>query len=330
MALRANASPRAVTLLELLVVLAILAVLMALLLPAIQKVREAAARAQSSNNLRQMALAIHQCQSDHGLLPPGFGYFPGGPRAPTLGGGSSGYGNVFFHLLPFIEQNNLYRSSAEPGTGPLGLAGILYSPFGPQFPGIAVQPLKIYLNPSDPSSSSAGLVEGSQTLADGWGACGYAFNAQVFCRVEANGYFEGWWAAPRIPQTFSDGTSNTLMFTEKFAVCGQPGGLYSGASAWAEAPAEEATPVFSVSLFPSAGLPPDGVPSMGPRTHFQVRPLPYASDRCQYWLPQTARSDGIVAAFADGSVRNVAASVLPAAWWAACTPSSGDVVDVDW
>src|SRR6185437_1488101 len=105
----------------------IIAVLIGLLLPAVQKVREAAARAQSSNHLRQIALAVHQCQDQYGALPPGYGYFPGGPGDPTSQGGNTGLGNVFFHLLPLIEQANLYQSSAEPGNGPPPWPGVCYN-----------------------------------------------------------------------------------------------------------------------------------------------------------------------------------------------------------
>jgi prepilin-type N-terminal cleavage/methylation domain-containing protein len=320
----------AFTLIELLVVIAIIAVLIGLLLPAVMKVRESAARIQSSNNLHQMALALHQCQGQYRALPPGFGFFPDGPLDSTYTGGSSGYGNVFFHLLPFLEQGNAYQSTAAPGNGPQSSRGTLYNPFGPRYPGIAALALQVYQNPSDPSTSGPGTVRGSKTVADGLGACGYAFNAQVFCKVDSAGNFEDWWCRPEIPQTFADGTSNTIVFTEKYAVCGAVGGLYAGANAWAEAPAENATPVFSVSRFPSAGEPLGAIPSTGPLTHFQVRPTPYASDRCQYWVPQTARAGGILTALADGSVRNVAAAIRAEIWWAACTPRGGGVLGDDW
>ena len=320
----------AFTLIELLVVIAIIAVLIGLLLSAVQKVREAAARTQSSNNLRQTALAIHQCQDQYGALPPGYGYFPGGSWDPTYRGGTTGLGNLFFHLLPLIEQGNLYQQTAERGNGPATWPGTLYTAFGPSYPGIAKYPLKIYQNPSDPSMSASGTVQGSKTAVDGWGACGYAFNAQVFCQVDSNGNFEDWWAAPRIPQTFADGTSNTILFTEKFAVCGQPGSLYGGANAWAEAPDEEATPVFSVSRFPSVGDPPGAIPSTGSTTHFQVQPFPFASNRCQYWVPQSARAGTILVGLGDGSVRNVAAGISSSTWWAACTPAGGEVLGDDW
>jgi prepilin-type N-terminal cleavage/methylation domain-containing protein len=321
--------PTAFSLIELLVVLAILAVLVGLLLAAVQKVREAGARAQSSNHLRQIVLAVHNCHDQYGALPPGWGYFPGGPADPSEGGGAAAIGNVFFHLLPFIEQDTLYQSTAEPGSGPPESPGTYYIPYGPTYPGIATSPIKIYQNPSDPSMSGSGTVVGSTTAAEGWGACGYAFNAQVFCTVDSQGNFDDWWACPQVPRSFSDGTSNTIVFAEKLTLCGDPAGRYGGANAWAEAPAEDAMPVFSVSRFPTAGSPPGALPATGPNTHFQVQPFPSASDRCQYWVPQTARA-GILVGLADGSVRNVGGSISPATWWAACTPAGGEMMDNDW
>jgi prepilin-type N-terminal cleavage/methylation domain-containing protein len=101
------------TLLELLVVIAIIAVLIGLLLPAVQKVRAAAARAACANNLKQIGLAIHNFEGDNGQYPPGVGYVGDNHSVSPANYASSltpntRFGSWQIHLLPYLEQQNYY------------------------------------------------------------------------------------------------------------------------------------------------------------------------------------------------------------------------------
>src|SRR5262249_30708787 len=97
------------TLIELLVVIAILGVLVGILLPAVQKVREAANKTQCQNNLHQLGIAAHLCHDTNRKLPPALGWYPGAA--------SGAKGPVLFDLLPYLEQNNLFQSSPRDAGG---------------------------------------------------------------------------------------------------------------------------------------------------------------------------------------------------------------------
>ena len=122
-------SRRGFTLIELLVVIAIMAVLIGLLLPAVQKVRESAARTESSNNMHQMVMAIHSlCSVNNDTLPPAIGTY----SAVTS------KASVFYHILPGIEQSNLYQTYlTNPDKGVPMAQGVktFYAPLDASNPG---------------------------------------------------------------------------------------------------------------------------------------------------------------------------------------------------
>jgi prepilin-type N-terminal cleavage/methylation domain-containing protein len=284
---------RGFTLVELLVVIAIIGTLIGLLLPAVQKVREAANRIACGNNLRQSGLAIHQFHDVNGRIPPALGNV-----------GAMVWGSYWFHLLPYIEQETLYQSSQVGG---------FYSAMNNQ---VYMRTIKIWTCPSDPSFPANGTL--SDELGTRWGAMSYGGNAWLACQVDNFGNTTDMGGGARIPASIPDGLSNTILHVEKYAVCTNSDNPIGG-TAWAYCRTDQNAPNLWHGI----------APAVDDTSMFLTRPTPYLGN-CDPSLASTAHTGGIMVGLVDGSVRLVSSSISPTTWWYALTPAGGEILPNDW
>jgi hypothetical protein len=297
------------TLVEVLVVMGLMGGLLGLLMPAVQMGREAATRTQCRNQLRQIGAGLYHADAVHCVMPPAIGFYPPGTK--------QAYGTAWLHLLPFVEQEDLYRQGAGPGGMVLALNNSIYS-----------RPVKLFQCPADPSLGTGVLTD---PLGNTWGAGTYAANAQVFCIVYADGPFQGWYqdsrGTPGLAFSFLDGTSNTILAAEKYARCDNVA-FSEGGNSWAywltnDPNTKPYHAGFGISWTTY---------SIGPGSRFLVQPNPYTGplSECDPTLASTPHRDGMSVVLADGSVRGLAPEMSGATWWAACTPAAGDLLGTDW
>jgi prepilin-type N-terminal cleavage/methylation domain-containing protein len=340
-------SRRGFTLIELLVVIAIIGVLIALLVPAVQKVRESAARMQCSNNLKQIALACHTYEGVYKYVPPGWTHDVSPfPRRQS--------DSMWFHLLPYIEQQPLF-TQGTPANPVVNSDGYVLKTAVAE---VAPMVVPVYLCPADashglhvtgpinPNDHGYGPVFTPQGVSLSYSTGSYVGNVMV---LDPSG-------PKSVANAMPDGSSNTAMIGHRLEKCdprivwGVTFDVYNFVFAeprnWS--PYRSMAMIGMPTYFAVNGNvtpnPPGGVPgsnvtqrnSRGVRNQnqdftqgglpFQIMPR---AGFCQPFSMVTPH-DVMVVALGDGSVRTVSSGISAATWKNAWTPFDGNPLGPDW
>ncbi len=306
----------AFTLVELLVVIAIIATLVGLLLPAVNKVREAANRTECQNNLRQIGTATMNAFSQYRQLPPALGNYPNKSIANPWNLSTPPYiGTVpTVWLLPFLEQQAVYQNMTSIWSNNNTCTTII----------------KVYQCPSD-----ATLKTGMATTGAPQGSFGsYGANALVFGTAVTVGpgnlataqtTLTGTAGGTQIPTDVPDGVSNTIFWTEKLSFCAAtnpPGG-----NLWADSNLQ-GSPQFLPLLGLNAATP-SAIVFSNSNTYIAPQFVTNAT-LCSPLYPSSSHSGVILAGMGDGSVRPVNQGVLPLTFTIAMVPNENLPLPQDW
>jgi prepilin-type N-terminal cleavage/methylation domain-containing protein len=292
----------AFTLIELLVVIAIIAVLIGLLLPAVQKVRAAAARAQSANNLKQVALGVHGLHDSYGKLPSYMGYFPGTTGSTTAT--PAQHGSFFYFLLPFIEQTAVYNTTAGHSYTSTAIIPVYLAPLDPSMTGTKTAPNSKGVNAGLISYEVNGYLTGGDTNA----LCYFLKNCSPWNGDTADGDQK---TRAVIPAAIPDGTSNTVLFAERYAYDCDYGGGTKGNRTWGE----------------DNGGPSLWAPALIHADLFEVMPK---VGKASCYKPQALTSAGCMVALCDGSVKLANPGISGTTWWRLLLPNDGLPTGANW
>jgi prepilin-type processing-associated H-X9-DG protein len=265
------------------------------------------------NNLKQIGLAAHNINDVQGVLPPLVA--PLSDQPLTLTGpyqGATGF-TVFDWLLPFIEGKNLF-DAANRNVNTIVQGKTVYATVVPA-----------YLCPSEKSSSD-GMGSTTNGSAHLWAIGNYSANYLAFGNPTAatpTARVEG---KANISRTFIDGTSNTVLFAERYGTCGTSGDPNSASTfgnLWSDSNSVW-RPLFCVNNYaqePTAA-------GYSPCMTFQVTPNWLTT--CESQRAQSPHPSGMNVCLADGSVRFVSGSVNATLWANACDPRDGNPLSADW